>query len=80
MDVYSPDIPVNRFSGLHIIYPQVLELALSQSHIPGENAAQFSAAVVIRTVPIFVHLVPITNGWTSLHYISIDGIRSGIDS
>ena len=51
--VFSPDIPVNRFSGLYIIYTQVLELALSQSHLPGENAEQFSAAVAIRTVPTF---------------------------
>ena len=33
--VYSPDIPVNRFSRLYIIYPQILELTLSQSHLPG---------------------------------------------
>ena len=39
--VYSSDIPVNRFSGLYIIYLQVLELTLSQSHLPGENAAHF---------------------------------------
>ena len=25
--VYSPNIPVNRFSRLYIVYPQVLELA-----------------------------------------------------
>ena len=53
MCIYSPDIPVNMFSGLYIIYPQVLELALSQSHLPREYAAQFSAAVAIRMVPIF---------------------------
>ena len=53
MYVYSLDIPVNRFSGLYIIYPHVLELALSQSHLHGENVAQFSAAVAIHTVPIF---------------------------
>ena len=47
--VYSPDIR-SRFSRLYIIYPQVLELTLSQSHL------QFAAAVAIHTVPIFVLL------------------------
>ena len=41
--VYSPDIP-SRFSRLYIKYPQVLELTLSQSNLPGVNAAPFSAA------------------------------------
>ena len=68
--VYSPDIPVNRFSGLYIIYPQVLELTLSQSHLPGEHAAQFSAAVAIRTVPSFVP--------PGTHYCWVD--RGGVAS
>ena len=42
--VYSSDIN----------YPQVLEPTLSQTHLPGENTAQFSAAEAINTVPIFV--------------------------
>ena len=33
MRVYSPDIPY-RFSGFNINYTQVLELTLSQSHLP----------------------------------------------
>ena len=49
--IYSPDIPEGS-SDLYINYPQVLELTLSQSHLNGENAAQFSAAVAIHTVPI----------------------------
>ena len=51
--VYSPDIP-SQFSRLYINYPQLLEITLSQSHLPGENAAQFSAAVAIHRVPIIV--------------------------
>ena len=38
------------FSGLYINHPQVLELPLSQSHISGENAAQFSAIAIIHIV------------------------------
>ena len=51
--VYSPDIPCS-FSRLYINYPKVLELTLSQSHLPGETAAQFSAALANHTVLIFV--------------------------
>ena len=50
--------------------PQVLELTLSQSHLLGENAAQFSAPVAIRTVPIFVP--------PSTQYCWVD--RGGVDS
>ena len=42
-----------KFSGLYINYPQMLELTVSQSHIPGDNAAQFSASEAIYTVSIF---------------------------
>ena len=52
--VYSPDIPVGSADFTSIT--QVLEFTLSQSPLPGENAAPFSAAVAIRTVPIFVPL------------------------
>ena len=52
MYVYNPDIP--RFSGFYINLPKVLELNRSPFHLPGENAAQFSAVVAIHTVPIFV--------------------------
>ena len=52
MPIYSPDIPEGS-SDFTINYPQILELTLSQSHLPGEDAAQFSAAVAIHTVPIF---------------------------
>ena len=38
--VYSPDIS-SRYSGLYISYSHVLELTLSQSHLPGENAVHF---------------------------------------
>ena len=62
-------IPVYRFSGLYINYPQVLELTLSQSHLPGENKAQFSAALAIHTEPIFFHPVPIAAGWTEVQWI-----------
>ena len=58
--VYSPDID-SRFSGLYINYTQVLELTLSQSQLPGKNAAQFSAAVAFHTL---FYLVPMTSGWT----------------
>ena len=67
---YSPDIPVNRFSGLNIINPHVLELALSQFHRPGENAALFSPAAAIRIVQI---LVP-----PGTHYCWVD--RGRVDS
>ena len=40
MFIYSPNIP-SRFCGLYINYPHILELTLSQSHLPGENAALF---------------------------------------
>ena len=38
-----------RFSESYNNYAQVLELTLLQSHLPGENAVQYSAAV-----PIFI--------------------------
>ena len=69
MHVYSPDIP-SRCSGLYINFPQVLEHILSQSHLPRENAAQFSAAVAIYTVPIFVP--------PGTHYYWVG--RGGVDS
>ena len=47
----TPRYP-RRFSGVYIKYPQVLELTISQSHLPGDNAA----AVAIQTVPIFSSL------------------------
>ena len=65
--VYSPDIPACRFSGLYINYPQVLELKLSQSHLPGlgENAAKVSVAVLIFVPP-------------GTHFCWVD--RAGVDS
>ena len=51
--IYSTDIP-SRFSRFYINYPQVLELTLSQSHLPGENASQFSSAVALYTVPMLI--------------------------
>ena len=54
MYVYSPDISVNS----------------SQCHIPRDNAAQFSAAVAICTIPIFVP--------PGTHYCRVD--RGGVDS
>ena len=51
--VYSSDVP-NTISRLYISYPQVLELALWQSHLPGDDAAQFTAAGPIYIAPIFV--------------------------
>ena len=59
-----------RFSGLYINYCQLLELTLSQSHLPGENTTQFSAAVAIRIVPI---VVP-----SGTHYCWVD--RRNVDS
>ena len=67
--VYSPDI-LSKFTGLYMSYTQVLELTLSQYHLPGENAAQFSAAVAVHTVPFFVSC--------GTHYCWVD--RSGVDS
>ena len=61
--VYSPDI-TSRFSGLYINYPQVLELLLWQSHLSGEHAAYYSAAVGIMQCQFWFHLVPITAEWT----------------
>ena len=59
-----------RLIGLYINYPQILELALSQSHLPGENAVQFYAGVALRTVPIFVppgtHYCRVTRGGVDL--------------
>ena len=66
-------VQISRSAGsadFYIIYPQVLELALSLSHLPGENAAQFSAAVAIRTVLIFVP--------PGTHYCWV--YRGGVDS
>ena len=51
-------------------YPKVLELALSQSHLSRENATQFSRAVVIHTLLIFVP--------PGTHYWRVD--RGGMDS
>ena len=65
--VYSPGIQVYRFSGLYIDYPQLLELTLSQSHLPGENSAQYSAAVAIHKFSL--HLVPITIGQKEVVWI-----------
>ena len=48
----------------------VLEFTLSQSHLPVENTAQYSAAVAIHTVPVF--LPPGTQ------YCWVD--RGGVDS
>ena len=61
-----------RFSRrLHKLPPAIiLELTLSQSHLNGENASRFSAAVDIHTVPIFV--LPGT------HYFSVH--IGGVDS
>ena len=56
--VYSLEIPVG-----------LAELTLTQSHLPRENAAQFSAAVAVFTVPI---LVP-----CGTHYCWVD--RGGVD-
>ena len=52
MYIYITDIP-SGFSALYIT-PKVLELTLSLSHLPGENAAQFSETVAIHTVLISV--------------------------
>ena len=70
MHVYSPNIPIHRFSGLYIHYPQVLKLILSVSYQWGENTAQLSAAVAIHRVPIFAP--------TDSHYYWVD--RGGVDS
>ena len=53
MHAYSNRYP-HTFSRLYINYPQVLELTFSQSHLPGENAAQFAAAVANHTAPLFI--------------------------
>ena len=61
---------MGRLIGLYINYPLVLELALSRSHLPWENATQFSAVVAIHTMPIFIPL--------GTHYCWVD--RGGVDS
>ena len=68
--VDSPDMAVYNFSGLYINYPQVLEFTLSQSHLPGERTAQFSAAVAIHTAPIFI------SPGTYYYWVDIGGVDS----
>ena len=58
----------NRFSGLYINYPQLLKFHLSV-YLSSENAAQFSAAVAILSVPIFIP--------PGTHYWWVD--RGGVD-
>ena len=58
-----PIAPVGSSDFISITH-QVLELTLSQSHLPKQNAAQFSADVPIHTVPVLFHLVTINAGWT----------------
>ena len=70
MHVYSPDIPVYRFSRRYINCQQILELTRLQYHLPGVTAAQFYAAVAIHVVPI---VVP-----PGTHYCWVD--RGGVDS
>ena len=70
MYVYGADIPKYRFRGLYLNYPQMLELTLSQSLLPRENAGQFSAPAVIHIVPIFIP--------HGTHYCWVD--RGGEDS
>ena len=48
----SPDIPLGS-ADLTLITPRCWN-SLFLTHIPGENAAQFSALVTIHTVPIFI--------------------------
>ena len=43
--------------------------SLFQSHLPGENVAQFSAAVAIHVIPIFIPPGTITAGWTEALWI-----------
>ena len=50
--VYSPDIPGSLVN--FTLFTPGIGITLSQSLLPGENAAQCSAAVAIRTVPLFV--------------------------
>ena len=68
MHVYSPDIPVSS-ADFTLITPKYWN-SLFQSHLPGQNAAQFSAAVANRTV---LNLVP-----PGTHYCWVD--RGGMDS
>ena len=67
--VYSPDIRAYRSSRLYINYSQVLKLTLSQFHLQGENAAQFSSAVAIHTVQIFVPPGTQFAGWKEAVWI-----------
>ena len=48
----------------YINYPQVLELTLSQSHLPRENAVHFLQLNPLTQSYFLFHLVPITTGWT----------------
>ena len=59
----------SRFIGLYMNYPKVLELTLLQSHLPGENAAQFSVAEAIHTVPIVAPPGTHYCGWTEVVWI-----------
>ena len=43
-----------RFIGLYTDRSQALKFIISQFHLLGENAEQYSAAVAIRVVPIIV--------------------------
>ena len=65
--IYSPDIPVGSEDFTSITL-STLELALSQSHLTGENAAQFSTAEAIHStnfVPPGTHYA----GWTEAMWI-----------
>ena len=50
---YSLEILVCKFIYFTLI-PPCIGTHFSQFHLPVENAAQFSAAVAIHTVPLFV--------------------------
>ena len=60
--VYSSDIPVG--SEDYTLITLRYWTSLSQSHLLGENAAQFSEVVPIHTSPILVPLDPLISGPT----------------
>ena len=79
---WHPDIPIGSVYVLHQLLPAIITLSISA---PSGECSNFSAVEAIPTVQIFVHLVPITAGWTesvwiqclakALHMTSAAGIE-----
>ena len=69
---YSQISPYTGSADYTLITPRYW-ISLVQSHLPGENATQFSVSVAMHTVPI----VSSTNG---THYCWVDRARGHVNS